>query len=127
MPPTKPPIAAPAGPQKLPISAPAAATLPSQSPLVFAMTTLPDPSALSLTSYVPTADEASTRATGLALPPASKLLYVSRASKYAAFAPFLPAYPGATWGRLTRIKANCDPTNLFRLNQTMPPKASSAR
>ena len=34
------------------------------------------------------------------------------------------AYPGATWDRLTEIKARYDPTNLFRLNQNIPPKAS---
>lgn len=31
------------------------------------------------------------------------------------------AYPGATWDRLTVIKAKYDPTNLFRLNQNIPP------
>jgi FAD/FMN-containing dehydrogenase len=31
------------------------------------------------------------------------------------------AYPGSTWDRLTAIKANYDPTNLFRLNQNIPP------
>jgi hypothetical protein len=31
------------------------------------------------------------------------------------------AYPGATWDRLTRIKSIYDPTNLFRLNQNIPP------
>lgn len=31
------------------------------------------------------------------------------------------AYPGATWDRLTAIKALYDPTNLFRLNQNIPP------
>jgi FAD/FMN-containing dehydrogenase len=30
-------------------------------------------------------------------------------------------YPGATWDRLTKIKAAYDPTNLFRLNQNIPP------
>jgi FAD/FMN-containing dehydrogenase len=35
------------------------------------------------------------------------------------------AYPGATWDRLTQIKARYDPTNLFRLNQNIPPKAAS--
>jgi FAD/FMN-containing dehydrogenase len=34
------------------------------------------------------------------------------------------AYPGATWDRLTRIKATYDPTNLFRLNQNIPPAPS---
>jgi hypothetical protein len=34
------------------------------------------------------------------------------------------AYPGATWARLTEIKARYDPTNLFRLNQNIPPKGS---
>jgi hypothetical protein len=34
------------------------------------------------------------------------------------------AYPGATWDRLTEIKARYDPTNVFRLNQNIPPKAS---
>jgi hypothetical protein len=31
------------------------------------------------------------------------------------------AYPGATWDRLVAIKARYDPTNLFRLNQNIPP------
>jgi hypothetical protein len=31
------------------------------------------------------------------------------------------AYPGATWDRLRRIKAQYDPDNLFRLNQNIPP------
>ena len=31
------------------------------------------------------------------------------------------AYPGATWDRLTSIKARYDPTNLFRLNHNIPP------
>jgi FAD/FMN-containing dehydrogenase len=31
------------------------------------------------------------------------------------------AYPGETWERLTRIKAQYDPTNLFQLNQNIPP------
>jgi FAD/FMN-containing dehydrogenase len=34
------------------------------------------------------------------------------------------AYPGATWDRLTQIKARYDPTNLFRLNQNIPPAAA---
>jgi FAD/FMN-containing dehydrogenase len=34
------------------------------------------------------------------------------------------AYPGATWDRLAEIKARYDPTNLFRLNQNIPPTAS---
>jgi FAD/FMN-containing dehydrogenase len=33
------------------------------------------------------------------------------------------AYPGATWERLRAIKARYDPTNLFRLNQNIPPAA----
>jgi len=33
------------------------------------------------------------------------------------------AYPGRTWDRLARIKARYDPTNLFRLNQNVPPAA----
>jgi len=32
------------------------------------------------------------------------------------------AYPGQTWDRLVAIKARYDPTNLFRLNQNIPPK-----
>lgn len=32
------------------------------------------------------------------------------------------AYPGVTWERLTAIKARYDPTNLFRLNQNIPPR-----
>jgi hypothetical protein len=31
------------------------------------------------------------------------------------------AYPGTTWDRLAKIKALYDPTNLFRLNQNIPP------
>jgi FAD/FMN-containing dehydrogenase len=31
------------------------------------------------------------------------------------------AYPDRTWDRLAAIKARYDPTNLFRLNQNIPP------
>jgi len=31
------------------------------------------------------------------------------------------AYPGSTWDRLSAIKSKYDPTNLFRLNQNIPP------
>jgi FAD/FMN-containing dehydrogenase len=31
------------------------------------------------------------------------------------------AYPDGTWDRLTAVKARYDPTNLFRLNQNIPP------
>jgi FAD/FMN-containing dehydrogenase len=31
------------------------------------------------------------------------------------------AYPGSTWDRLAVIKSRYDPTNLFRLNQNIPP------
>jgi FAD/FMN-containing dehydrogenase len=31
------------------------------------------------------------------------------------------AYPGKTWDRLRAIKARYDPTNLFRMNQNIPP------
>jgi FAD/FMN-containing dehydrogenase len=31
------------------------------------------------------------------------------------------AYPGSAWKRLASIKAQYDPTNLFRLNQNIPP------
>jgi FAD/FMN-containing dehydrogenase len=31
------------------------------------------------------------------------------------------AYPGSTWDRLAAIKARYDPTNLFHLNQNVPP------
>ena len=34
------------------------------------------------------------------------------------------AYPGRTWDRLTKIKAEYDPTNLFRLNQNVTPAAA---
>jgi hypothetical protein len=34
------------------------------------------------------------------------------------------AYPGATWDRLAAIKARYDPTNLFRLNQNVPPAST---
>jgi FAD/FMN-containing dehydrogenase len=33
------------------------------------------------------------------------------------------AYPGATWERLTAVKAAYDPDNVFRLNQNIPPAA----
>jgi len=36
------------------------------------------------------------------------------------------AYPGGTWDRLRAIKAQYDPTNLFRLNQNIPPKKKRA-
>ena len=32
------------------------------------------------------------------------------------------AYPGGTWDRLRRVKAQYDPDNLFRLNQNIPPE-----
>jgi FAD/FMN-containing dehydrogenase len=34
------------------------------------------------------------------------------------------AYPGATWDRLSRIKRQYDPTNLFRLNQNIQPASA---
>ena len=37
------------------------------------------------------------------------------------------AYPGATWERLTAIKGRYDPTNLFHLNQNIPPATNGAR
>jgi FAD/FMN-containing dehydrogenase len=33
------------------------------------------------------------------------------------------AYPGKTWDRLVEIKHRYDPTNLFRLNQNIPPES----
>jgi hypothetical protein len=36
------------------------------------------------------------------------------------------AYPGSTWDRLAAAKARYDPTNLFRLNQNIPPAAAGA-
>lgn len=35
------------------------------------------------------------------------------------------AYPAATYERLAKVKATYDPTNLFRLNQNVPPAGSS--
>jgi FAD/FMN-containing dehydrogenase len=37
------------------------------------------------------------------------------------------AYPGATWDRLREIKANYDPTNLFRMNQNIRPAEEEER
>jgi FAD/FMN-containing dehydrogenase len=37
------------------------------------------------------------------------------------------AYPGSTWDRLAAIKGRYDPTNLFRLNQNIPPAIESSR
>ena len=37
------------------------------------------------------------------------------------------AYPGSTWERLAAIKGRYDPTNLFRLNQNIPPAIESSR
>ena len=37
------------------------------------------------------------------------------------------AYPGATWDRLAAIKRRYDPTNLFRLNQNIPPANEGSR
>ncbi len=37
------------------------------------------------------------------------------------------AYPGATWDRLVAIKSRYDPTNLFRLNQNIPPAIEDSR
>lgn len=34
------------------------------------------------------------------------------------------AYPGTTWDRLRQVKARYDPTNLFSLNQNVPPSRS---
>jgi FAD/FMN-containing dehydrogenase len=31
------------------------------------------------------------------------------------------AYPGNTWDRLRKVKAQYDPTNLFRVNHNIPP------
>ena len=31
------------------------------------------------------------------------------------------AYPGPTWDRLASVKRRYDPSNLFRLNQNVPP------
>jgi hypothetical protein len=36
------------------------------------------------------------------------------------------AYPGPAWERLTAIKGRYDPTNLFRLNQNIPPQGDGA-
>jgi FAD/FMN-containing dehydrogenase len=36
------------------------------------------------------------------------------------------AYPGRTWDRLADIKRRYDPTNLFRLNQNIPPAGGGA-
>ena len=37
------------------------------------------------------------------------------------------AYPGPTWDRLAAIKRRYDPTNLFRLNQNIPPATNASR
>jgi hypothetical protein len=35
------------------------------------------------------------------------------------------AYPGSTWARLAAVKARYDPTNLFHLNQDIPPTTAA--
>ena len=35
------------------------------------------------------------------------------------------AYPSSTWERLVAIKGRYDPTNLFRLNQNIPPSSET--
>lgn len=35
------------------------------------------------------------------------------------------AYPGATWDRIVAVKTRFDPTNLFRLNQNVPPASAN--
>jgi len=37
------------------------------------------------------------------------------------------AYPGATWDRLTAIKARYDPSNVFRVNHNIPPAIDGRR
>jgi FAD/FMN-containing dehydrogenase len=37
------------------------------------------------------------------------------------------AYPGRTWDRLVEVKRRYDPTNLFRLNQNIPPGSDGQR
>ena len=34
------------------------------------------------------------------------------------------AYPGTTWNRLVDVKRRYDPSNVFRLNQNVPPSSS---
>jgi len=36
------------------------------------------------------------------------------------------AYPGSTWDRLRTVKTQYDPTNLFRLNQNIPPDGTAS-
>ena len=36
------------------------------------------------------------------------------------------AYPGATWDRLQKVKAEYDPDNVLRLNQNIPPLRNGA-
>jgi FAD/FMN-containing dehydrogenase len=36
------------------------------------------------------------------------------------------AYPGSTWDSLAAVKRRYDPTNLFRLNQNIPPASTAA-
>ena len=35
------------------------------------------------------------------------------------------AYPGQTWERLRDVKTRWDPTNLFNLNQNIPPRSTT--
>jgi FAD/FMN-containing dehydrogenase len=36
------------------------------------------------------------------------------------------SYPGETWDRLAAIKRRYDPTNVFRMNQNIPPAGDDA-
>ena len=74
--------------------------------------------------YDPTDDKARMKPGSTSLPPPSSRVTMARYVNFVGDegeARIHDAYPDATWKRLAEIKRRYDPTNLFRLNQNIPP------